>query len=179
VETPVGEGQTFNVVPLYLSIMKESDRAAVLDFSKKAARLQGAVMGASRATNDALTRVEYIRRALDQMQNVDPKLVAQINTVDTALHDVRDEIRGDPILRAHNQPAPASLMERVNTAVGVLGTTSAPTTTQREALMLATQEASKMLDRLRTLIDTDLVSIDQQLNAAGAPWTPGRVPTLQ
>ena len=45
--------------------------------------------------------------------------------------------------------------------------------------MLATQEASKMLDRLRTLIDTDLVSIDQQLNAAGAPWTPGRVPTLQ
>ncbi|HEY6843861.1 MAG TPA: glycosyl hydrolase, partial [Thermoanaerobaculia bacterium] len=179
VETPVGEGQTFNVVPLYLSIFNETDRAAVLDFSKKAARLESAVMGASRATTDALTRVEVIRHTLDQMQNVDPKLVAQVNAVDTALLDIRDEIRGDPILRAHNMPAPPSLLNRVETAVGVLGTTSAPTTTQREALDLAAAEASKMLDRLRTIINTDLVSIDQQLNAAGAPWTPGRVPTLK
>jgi len=178
VETPVGEAQTFNVVPLYLSIMNESDRASVLDFSKKAARLQSAVMGASRAVTDALTRVEYMRHAIDEMQNVDPKLVSQINAVNTALLDVRDEIRGDPILRAHNMPEPPSLLNRVGTAVGVLGTTSAPTATQREALDLATAEASKMLDRLRMLINTDLVSIDQQLNAAGAPWTPGRVPTL-
>jgi len=178
VETPVGEAQTFSVVPLYLSIMNESDRAAVLDFSRKAARLQSAVMGASRATTDALTRVDFIRHALDQMQSVDPKLVERINTVGAALLDIRDEIRGDPVLRAHNMPSPPSLTNRVGTAVSVLGTTSAPTTTQREALDLATSEASKMLDRLRALIDTDLAGIDQQLNAAGAPWTPGRVPSL-
>lgn len=179
VETPVGDAQTFSVVPLYASLMNTSDRAVVLDFSKKAARLQSAVMGASRATTDALTRVDYIRHALDQMQNVDPKLVAQVNAVNTSLLDIRDEIRGDPVLRAHNMPAPPSLMNRVETAVGVLGTTTAPTSTQREALDLATAEASKMLDRLRTVIETDLASIDRQLNAAGAPWTPGRVPTLQ
>jgi len=179
VETPVGDAQTFNVVPLYLSIMKESDRAAVLEFSRKASRLQSAVMGASRATTDALTRVDYMRRAIDQMQKVDPKLVAQINAADAALLDIRDEIRGDPILRAHNMPAPPSLLNRVSTAVDVLGTTGAPTTTSREALDLATAQAAKMLDRLRTVINTDLVSIDQQLNAAGAPWTPGRIPSLQ
>ncbi len=179
VETPMGEAQTFNVVPLYASLMNANDRGVVLDFSKKATRLQSAVMGASRATTDALTRVDYIRHALDQMENVDPKLVAQVNAVNTALLDVRDEIRGDPVLRAHNMPMPPSLMNRVDTAVGVLGTTTAPTATQREALDLATAAASKMLDRLRTLIDTDLVSIDQQLNKDGAPWTPGRVPTLQ
>ena len=178
VETPVGTAQTFNVVPLYLSIMNETDRAAVLAFSKKASRLQNAVLGASRATSDALTRVDYMRHAVDQMQNVDPKLVAQINAADAALLDIRDEIRGDPILREHNMPAPPSLLGRVGAAVEVLGTTSAPTTTSREALDLATAEASKMLDRLRKIVNTDLVSIDQQLNAAGAPWTPGRIPTL-
>lgn len=178
VETPLSDTQTFNVVPLYLPIMQEADRKSVLDFSQKAARLQRAVMGAEKATTDALTRVEYIRHALDQMQGVDPKLVAQINAVDTGLHDINDEIHGDPILRARNRPSPPSLMDRVNTAVGVLGTTSAPTATQREALALATQQATQMLDRLRKLIDTDLASIDKQLNAAGAPWTPGRVPTL-
>lgn len=179
IETAMGPSQTFNVVPLYLSIMKESDRAAVLDFSRKAAALQRAVMGASHATSDALTRVKYIRKALDQMQAVDPKLVAEVNAVDAGLHDINDQIHGDPILRRHNLPASASLMERVNNAVGVLGTTSAPTATQQQSLDIATQEAKQMLDRLRTLINTDLASIDQQLNAAGAPWTPGRIPTLQ
>jgi hypothetical protein len=33
----LGGAQMFNVVPLYLSIVKESDRAAVIDFQKKAA----------------------------------------------------------------------------------------------------------------------------------------------
>ncbi len=179
VETPVADAQTFNVVPLYLSIMKESDRATVLAFSQKAARLQRAVMGAGRATHDALERVQYIRKAIDEMQNVDPKLVAEVNAVDIGLRDVNDEIHGDPILREHNEPAPASLMERVNNAVGVLGTTSAPTATQQQSLDLATQEATQMLARLHQLIDTDLASIDKQLNAAGAPWTPGRIPTLQ
>jgi len=178
VETPVGEAQTFNVVPLYLPIMQETDRAAVLDFSQKASRLQRAVMGAANATTDALTRVKYIRRAVDQMQNVDPKLLAQINAVDTGLRDLNDEIHGDPILRKQNEPHPPSLMDRVNTAVNVMTTTAAPTSTQRDTLTLATQQATEMLARLRTLIETDLASIDKQLNTAGAPWTPGRVPQL-
>ncbi|HXH39840.1 MAG TPA: glycosyl hydrolase, partial [Thermoanaerobaculia bacterium] len=55
VETALGQPQNFSVVPLYLSIMKESDRAAVLDFQKKAASLQRTMMGASRVTQEALT----------------------------------------------------------------------------------------------------------------------------
>ena len=54
VETTLGAPQTFNVVPLYLSIMQESDRAAVLDFQKKAASLQRTVMGAAKITQEAL-----------------------------------------------------------------------------------------------------------------------------
>jgi hypothetical protein len=177
-ETVVGTPQTFNVVPLYLPIMQESDRAAVLDFQKRAARLQRAVMGADKATADALTRVKYIRKALDLMQNVDPKLLAQVNALETTLHDVDDQINGDPVLRSHNEPAPPSLMDRVNTSVGVLTTTSATTTTEREALQLAQDAAAKMLDRLRTAVQTDLAAIEKQLNAAGAPWTPGRIPEL-
>lgn len=178
VETVIGAPQTFNVVPLYLSVMKESDRAAVLDFQQKAARLQRAVMGADKATSDALNRVKHIRRALDQMEGADPKLLAQVNAVDAALRDIDDAIKGDPILRSHHEPAPPSLIDRVNTSVGVLTTTSAPTTTQKEALALAHDEAVKMLERLRKTVQTDLAAIEKQLNAAGAPWTPGRIPEL-
>lgn len=178
VESELAPAQSFTVVPLYLSIMQESDRTAVLDFQKKAARLQRAVMGAAKVTAESLTRIQYIRRAIDQIDGPDPKLLAQVNAVDTALHDVDDAINGDSVLRSHNEPVPASLMDRVNTAVNGLTTSSAPTATHREALALGEQQAGAILTRLRKLIGVDLAAIEKQLNTAGAPWTPGRIPEL-
>jgi hypothetical protein len=32
------------------------------------------------------------------------------------------------------------------------------------------------LAKLRTLVEGDLVKLEKALEAAGAPWTPGRVP---
>jgi hypothetical protein len=178
VETALGSPQTFSVVPLYLSIMQESDRAAVIDFQKKAASLQRTVMGASRVTKEALTRIQYVRRALDEIAGPDPKLVAQVNSIDTALKDIDDRISGDPILRRANEPSAPSLLDRVNTAVNGLTTTSAPTATHREALTLAQQQAGALLERLHRLIETDLANVEKQMNALGAPWTPGRIPQL-
>ncbi len=179
VETSLGDPQTFNVVPLYLNIMQESDRATVLEFQKNASKLQRAVMGADKATADALTRVQLIRRALDQIAGPDPKLVAQVNAVDTALRDINDQINGDPVLHSHNEPFPPSLLDRVNTAVNGLATTSAPTATHRQSLAIAQQQATQILDRLRNVIGVDLANIEKQMNLLGAPWTPGRIPELK
>jgi photosystem II stability/assembly factor-like uncharacterized protein len=179
VETSLGDPQTFNVVPLYLNIMQESDRATVLEFQKNASKLQRAVMGADKATADALTRVQLIRRALDQIAGPDPKLVAQVNAVDTALRDINDQINGDPVLHSHNEPFPPSLLDRVNTAVNGLTTTSAPTATHRQSLAIAQQQATQILDRLRNVIGVDLANIEKQMNLLGAPWTPGRIPELK
>ena len=176
VETPLGEAQKFNVVPLYLSSMTPADREEVLAFQKKASRLQKAVMGAGRATDEALLRVQHIRRALDEIEGPDPKLVDRVNAVDTALHDIQDAINGDPILRSRNEPFPPSLVDRITTAVNGLTTTQPPTTTHREALTLAEQEFVPLLERLRKTVEVDLAGIERQLNAAGAPWTPGRIP---
>jgi hypothetical protein len=178
VETVVSTPQTFNVVPLYLSIMQESDRASVLDFQKKAASVQRTLMGAGRATQEALTRIQYIRRALDEIAGPDPKLVAEVNRIDTALRDINDQLNGDPILRRANEPTLPSLLDRVNTAVNGLTTTAPPTATHREALTIAQQQAGPLLDRLHKLIEVDLAAVEKQLNERGAPWTPGRIPQL-
>lgn len=174
VETALSEPQTFNVVPLYLSIMNESDRAQVLDFQRKAARLQRDIMGAQNATDEALTRVQYIRRALDQMEGADPALLAKVNAVDKKLRDLNDAIGGDPILRQRQEPAPPALIDRISNAVAGLVTTSAPTQTHRESLAAAEKEFADVRTRLRQAVDTDLAAIEKQLDALGAPWTPGR-----
>ncbi|MEO8217730.1 MAG: glycosyl hydrolase, partial [Acidobacteriota bacterium] len=176
VETKIGQTQTFAVVPLYLSLMQGTDRAAILDFQKKASQLQRTVMGADKVTSSALERVQYIRRALDQVAGRDPGLAAKVNALDAALHDVDDEINGDPVLRSHSEPAPPSLIERVTIAVNGLITTSPPTETHRQALALAQEQSARVVSRLQQLLDVDLAEIEKQLNAAGAPWTPGRIP---
>jgi photosystem II stability/assembly factor-like uncharacterized protein len=177
VETTLGAPQTFNVVPLYLSIMNESDRAVVLAFQRKAERLQKAVMGAARVTADALVRVQHIRKALDEIEGPDPQLVAQVNAVDKTLHDIDDALNGDPVLRGHQEGDKPSLVERMSNAVNGFTTSSAPTATHQESLAIAEKEFVPLLDKLHRAIEVDLAAIEKTLNERGAPWTPGRVPT--
>ena len=168
--------QTFTVVPLYLSSMNETDRTKMLDFQKRASRLQKAIMGAARANEEALVRVQHIRGALDQIDGPDPKLVARVNAVDTTLRDIDEILNGDPTLRAANEPAPPSLQDRVTVAVNGFTTTLPPTATHREALAIAERQFVPMLARLKQAVEVDLAAIEKDLNAAGAPWTPGRIP---
>lgn len=60
-------------------------------------------------------------------------------------------------------------------AVNGLVTTSPPTSTHREALTLAEQQLTPLLAKLRKAIEVDLAEVEKQMNALGAPWTPGRV----
>jgi photosystem II stability/assembly factor-like uncharacterized protein len=176
IDTPLGDAQTFNVTPLYLETMSEGDRRATLEFQRKASRMQRVAMGAARANADALVRVQHIRRALDEIEGPDPKLVAAVNVVDKTLRDIDEELNGDRVLRGRNEPAPASLLERVTTAVNGLTTTLAPTATHRESLDIAERQLMPLLERLRRAVEVELVAIEKQLNVVAAPWTPGRIP---
>jgi len=176
VETSLGEAQTFNVVPLYLSIMNESDRKAVLAFQRKASRLQKAIMGASGANDAALERIRYIRRALDETENADAALMAKVNAVDATLRDIDENLNGDVAIDALVEPVPPALVDRITVAVNGLTTTAPPTKTHEEALALAERDFVPLLARLRQAVEVDLAAIERQLNAAGAPWTPGRIP---
>ncbi|MDQ3281340.1 MAG: glycosyl hydrolase, partial [Acidobacteriota bacterium] len=179
VETPIGEMQTFTVVPLYLSTMNDADRGKVLDFQRRASRLQKAILGAARATEEALTRVQYIRRAIDQTENVNPAIVQRVNAIDTTLRDINEALTGDVVARAEAEPSLPSLLDRISTAVNGLTTTQPPTNTHRQALDTAEQQFVPLLAKLRQAVEVELGAIERELNVAGAPWTPGRIPVWQ
>ena len=72
---------------------------------------------------------------------------------------------------------PPSISDRVNRIVGSQwDTTSAPTQTERDAYGWAADAFSKELGRLKAFA-SDLETFESQLEAAGAPWTPGRLPS--
>jgi hypothetical protein len=86
-------------------------------------------------------------------------------------------LRGDSALRARNENTPVSIVERVSTIVGNQRLSMVqPTKTDMDACTIAGQEFTQELEKLRTLIEVDFRSLEKALDAAGAPWTPGRLP---
>ena len=57
--------------------------------------------------------------------------------------------------------------------------TSAPTGTQQESYRVAAEQFSALLPELQQLVERDLVTLEDQLERLGAPYTPGRMPRWQ
>jgi len=54
-----------------------------------------------------------------------------------------------------------------------------PTQTHLQAYAIASDEFAQQLAKLRNLIQVDLAKLEKDMEAAGAPWTPGRLPEWQ
>jgi hypothetical protein len=51
-----------------------------------------------------------------------------------------------------------------------------PTQSHIDSYNIAAAEFAEQLSKLRTLVEVDLRKLEKDMEAAGAPWTPGRVP---
>jgi hypothetical protein len=86
-------------------------------------------------------------------------------------------LTGDSVRIEHQEPAAPSIRERVQEIVDSHWHSTAETPrTCREAYEIAGTEFAETLAKLRMLIGTDLAKLEAEAEAAGAPWTPGRLP---
>ena len=91
------------------------------------------------------------------------------------LSDLEVRLNGDPARGSRNHPAAPSIRGRAGgIASGHWDTRQMPTETQRESLRIAAGEFEGLRGELRSLVDEDLAGLEADLEAAGAPWTPGR-----
>ncbi len=168
---PLSETQTFTVESIRLAVLPEKDRAALLAFQKKAGELQRAMMGAGAAAQDALKNLEFVKKALLETPGADPKLGETTRAIETRLQDQLVILLGDRTRRRRSEPASPSLMNRVSAQLEATGPI---TETAKRGYEIAADEFGKLLAEMRTTIEVDLKKLQAELEAAGAPWTPGR-----
>jgi hypothetical protein len=177
VETPFGAPQTFETVPLGIASLPAENRAVLLAFQRKTARLQRAVLGAAQAAAETQKRFDFIKRALQNTPEADPVLMAEAHALETRLQDLQIKLSGDRLIQRYNDPTPPAIIDRVQDIVGGHWTsTSAATQTFQDGYQIATEEFSTVLENLRVLIEIDLIKFEEKLEKLNAPWTPGRVP---
>jgi photosystem II stability/assembly factor-like uncharacterized protein len=177
VTSPLPGEQEFSVALDNTGSISVSERRDLVDFQRKLNRLRRALGGALESANALNTRLEQIKRALDHTPGMDPKWKDAVRSLEKRNRDVLRHLRGDVALRGRNENTPASIVERVEGIAGEQGSSLAkPTGTHLASYKIAGEELSEELTKLRTLVDVELKSLEKELDASGAPWTPGRLP---
>ncbi len=178
--TALAEPQPFEAVPLGLGTLAAEDKAALLAFQRRTARLQRAVLGADRAATEAEGRIAHLKVALRDAPAADPALGERLRDVESRLQDLLVALRGDRVVASHAEPTSPSILERVDQIVsGHWTSTAGVTGTHRRNYRIAADAFGPLLEQLRQLIGVDLVAIEDELEAAGGPWTPGRLPVWE
>ncbi len=177
VTTTLGEAQNFEVFADGVNKMSESDRAALFAFQQKLGRLYGAVQGSLKAAEELKAHLKEIDQALKETPNADRGLLDAADRLSQETDDLLRSLRGDVELRRRNENTLASISDRVESVM--MDTRFAivkPTQTDVDAYALAGTEFTPTLAKLHQLVEVDFVTLQKQLQAAGAPWTAGTVP---
>jgi photosystem II stability/assembly factor-like uncharacterized protein len=175
----IGTAQSFTVVADGSSGLNSSDRSAQQDFNRKVSRLYRAVSGAINSANELQERLKSMRKALQDTPNSDA-LLAQADSIERQNRDILRVLRGDEVLAARSENVPTSINDRLQGIMeGERFSIAKPTQTHVDAYNIASDEFSQQLSKLRTLIQVDVAKLEKAMEAAGAPWTPGRIPDWQ
>lgn len=145
------------------------------EYQERVFRLQRTFTGLLEQANQIRTRTQAMRRAI-------PVSAANVRLQDTAVQldrritAVLRTLRGDETLRGLESGAPSSVQARVNSAAaGARGLAGAPTATQQQNATIAQDEVTAAVATVRG-IEAEVRKFEQELEAAGVPYTPGRWP---
>jgi hypothetical protein len=80
-------------------------------------------------------------------------------------------------MQKRNEPVASSINDRIEAIMeGERFSLARPTQSHLDDYNIAAGEFAEQLSKLHVLVEDDLVKLEKDMEAAGAPWTPGRVP---
>jgi photosystem II stability/assembly factor-like uncharacterized protein len=177
VTTQIAGPEKFTVVVPGQESMNMDDLKALTEFQRQAGQLQRAVSGTVQMASDLKARIGSIKRALLETTAPVDGLMTDALAIEKQIDEILRDFRGDNTLRSRNENTPPTLSERINNVVDngrVI--TSRPTQTDRDAYAIVSADLGEDIQKLKTVANVDLPKLEKVMEAAGAPWTPGRIP---
>src|SRR5579871_5397798 len=175
--TEVAGPQSFKVVTEGSPSMNAADRATQAEFLRKVTRLYRAVSGAVHTAEDVSSRLKEIREALRETPAAEKELAATADTLEQRNRLILRALRGDVEVAKRNEPIPTSINDRINSIMeGERFSLAKPTQSNIDSYNIGAAEFTDQLAKLHSLVEVDLTKLEKDMEAAGAPWTPGRVP---
>ncbi len=170
----IGAPRSFTVKPVP-GAPPGTDFMAVAAFQHETSELRRRIAGAGAELDRARDRLRHMRAALMETPRADPALFGRMDDLERTLDGLSLRLNGDRIRGSLDESSVPSISSRVGNVIsGHWGSRQNPTITQRRNIEIASRDFGVLVGELAALIDGTLMQLEQDLAAAGAPWTPGR-----
>jgi photosystem II stability/assembly factor-like uncharacterized protein len=175
--TDIGNPEKFNVKALPGLSLPAADAGAVAAWKAEVYEMRRVASGAGALLNDANNRVKHMRAAIMSISKANDDFTTDLNSLDKKLRELSERFYGDNVKGRLELDAPPSIFGRLNNALyDGYGSTGEPTTTMKSQFKNAGDQFEGWYSELKTILNTDLKNLEMKLEAAGAPYTPGRIP---
>lgn len=177
--SPLGSAVTFAVTDADPPGSRRNPRtAAVLATELRNAELERTAFGAAAYLGDLTGRLNFLRRAIDESARADSALVARVRAAQVRLLDLQERLNGDPTRGRRNENSPNGLLARLAIALGQSrsSTLEAPTAAQLANVDVVRAALGGIVAEIRQYIEGDIRALESAAEAAGIPWTGGRLP---
>jgi len=166
---------TFRLQTLGGVTLPAENRQDLVDFQREAQELQRAFTGANAMLGDIDNRLKHIRKAVFAISPPTAGLSADLQAIEDKVYEIRKVLHGDQVARTLDQGAPPSVSNRINSVNSDMwSSTSAPTQTMRDEVRIGAEEFRPQLEAIKKVLNEDIRALERRLEAAGAPYTPGR-----
>ncbi|MEM7033721.1 MAG: glycosyl hydrolase [Chloroflexota bacterium] len=170
----VGSPQSFLVKPVPTTDTN-TDFEEVTSFQHQTSNLVRQIEGATAEIDRARDRIRHMQAALIETPRADINVKVRLNKLEIKLAALRKQLLRDPVRLRFDEPAVPSIYDRATRVMyGHWYTRQTPTETHCVNYKIASTELTNVIETLSILIEQDLPTLEDELEAANAPWTPGR-----
>jgi hypothetical protein len=168
--------ESVTVKPMFRGGLVTNDREVLLQFQQQAAGLYRAVTGAIEASAEIQARIDHLRISVSETPGSSEAQAQAVRSLNARMQEIAREMSGDTTITSRNEPAPMSISTRISTIVdGIWNSQSGVSGNFRDSYVIADESFTRVLAELKS-VASDLSALEAQLEAEGAPWTPGRIP---
>ncbi|MBN2349634.1 MAG: hypothetical protein JXJ22_12380 [Bacteroidales bacterium] len=169
----------FTVVPLNNVTLPAENRSEMVNFQQKVAELTRVMYGISQFNNELTEKLEFLKQANLLARNQSAEINRMISEISIKLDSIEFKMQGHQPLASKEEipPSEVPLLQRLNSIIEAhYSSTSDITITQKKTLEILLEEFQPLYMQLKQVGEKDLPMLEEKLEEAGAPWTPGRLP---
>lgn len=168
---PIG----FTIKALNNTVLPADSREGKVAFQREVAELSRKIDGAGRVLNEVNNKMKHIKKAIKMVEQPLESLLTQYRNADSKIKEIRKAFYGDNIKSQLDMGQPVTPSDRI----GWINyeqkySTSSPTETHKMSFNIAKEEFEPILNMIKQLVKTDIEELEQALEDADAPYTPGR-----
>ncbi len=154
------------------------NRKELVDFQLKVAELSRVLQGCTKELNSLQKKTNHIKQTILVIPGGITKLMPRARKIENQLDQIHVALRGHrpKASREEIPPAHVPLVSRLYAIIyAQYYSTSAPGRSQYDSYNIITEELAPLLTQLKKIATRDMPALEKELEAARAPWTPGRI----